>query len=221
MKGAGARMAPARQRLVVAGPRLLQEALPALLAAQPDVDVTAATSVAAVVTVARRTAPDVVVMLLGPRDAGEGQAVRGLKRLRPAPRVVLMTSWAPPERLAELVVAGADACIATDGGCEELLRALAAVREGRRFLSACAADALVHGWERAAAPPREGGRLSPREREILGFIATGQTEREIGRQLGLSPRTVHAHRTSVMKKLGAHNSISLVRRAVHLGLVEL
>jgi DNA-binding NarL/FixJ family response regulator len=64
------------------------------------------------------------------------------------------------------------------------------------------------------------GQLTPREREVLALVAEGNTERNIGARLGLSPKTVHVHRTSIMSKLGTHNAISLLRRALQLGLIE-
>lgn len=53
--------------------------------------------------------------------------------------------------------------------------------------------------------------LTPREREVLQLIARGQSNKEAGRALGISPRTVEGHRASVMEKLGARNAADLVR----------
>jgi len=53
--------------------------------------------------------------------------------------------------------------------------------------------------------------LTPREREVLGQIASGASNKEAGRQLGISPRTIEVHRARIMEKLGAKNAADLVR----------
>ena len=56
-----------------------------------------------------------------------------------------------------------------------------------------------------------GDRLTPRERDVLGQIAAGASNKEAGRQLGISPRTVEVHRARIMEKLAARNTADLVR----------
>jgi len=62
--------------------------------------------------------------------------------------------------------------------------------------------------------------LTMREREILAFVVREMTSREIGARLGISPRTVDAHRASVMKKLGIHTMVGLVRYALEHGVLD-
>lgn len=61
--------------------------------------------------------------------------------------------------------------------------------------------------------------LSPRQREVMRLIAEGLTTRDIGARLGLSAKTADTHRTEVMKRLGVHDVVSLVKYAIRLGLV--
>jgi two-component system response regulator FixJ len=58
----------------------------------------------------------------------------------------------------------------------------------------------------------EGGeRLTPREREVLAQVIAGASNKEAGRRLGISPRTIEVHRARIMEKLGARNAADLVR----------
>lgn len=67
---------------------------------------------------------------------------------------------------------------------------------------------------RVREPVTEFGGLSPREREVLGEIVDGRTSKEIARHLGVSPRTVEAHRRNLMRKLKTATLADLVRKAV-------
>lgn len=62
--------------------------------------------------------------------------------------------------------------------------------------------------------------LTPREREVLGQIAGGASNKEAGRKLGISPRTIEVHRARIMEKLGAKNAADLVRIVLSDGRVH-
>lgn len=77
--------------------------------------------------------------------------------------------------------------------------------------------------ERTTAEPPEqapGPGITAREREVWRLIATGATVRDIARHLGLAESTVDSHKSRLMRKLGVHKSVELVRLAVRLGLVD-
>jgi two-component system, LuxR family, response regulator FixJ len=79
----------------------------------------------------------------------------------------------------------------------------------------------IEAWERRKASGNSGGvasipfpgrdMLTPREREVLSEIASGASNKEAGRHLGISPRTIEVHRARIMEKLGAKNAADLVR----------
>src|SRR6476661_7711937 len=64
------------------------------------------------------------------------------------------------------------------------------------------------------------GLLTPREREVLAQIAEGASNKEVGRRLGISPRTVEVHRARIMEKIGARNAADLVRIVLSSGHVH-
>jgi DNA-binding CsgD family transcriptional regulator len=62
--------------------------------------------------------------------------------------------------------------------------------------------------------------LTPRERDVFAKLITGASNKEVGRRLGISPRTIEIHRARIFKKLGAKNVADLVRMAMRLGIEE-
>jgi DNA-binding CsgD family transcriptional regulator len=82
------------------------------------------------------------------------------------------------------------------------------------------AELLVPGPSDADAGAATPVELSPREHEVLALIAEGRSGREIAIQLDLSARALHGHRMSLMRKLGAHSLVVLLRRALELGLLN-
>ena len=88
---------------------------------------------------------------------------------------------------------------------------------GESVVASVRAAVEGHGQRRQAdnevLSARFPGRdlLTPREREVLGKIASGASNKEAGRQLGISPRTIEVHRARIMEKLGARNAADLVR----------
>jgi DNA-binding NarL/FixJ family response regulator len=207
---------------MIVGPPLLQEGLAALLARQRDVEVVGTTSMHEAVTVGERLSPDIVIMELAQHALGAPAVVRSLTNIRPTPRVIIICNQCTRSELTKVIGAGAAACMSWESGPGQLQRALSAVRNGERHLGPKIADLLLAGGH-SPSPATEdsgGGQLTARERQVVALIAQGRTEREIAKELALSPKTVHTHRTNIMNKLHVHNVIALVRRAIQLGLIE-
>jgi two-component system response regulator FixJ len=83
------------------------------------------------------------------------------------------------------------------------------VRDALQAADRREADGAKQGGPAAAFPGRE--LLTPRELEVLGQITAGASNKEAGRHLGISPRTIEVHRARIMEKLGARNAADLVR----------
>jgi DNA-binding NarL/FixJ family response regulator len=170
---------------------------------------------------AREQPPNVVVIHVGTGRSAVDDQLRELMYLVPARRTILLCHGVSPDEIAAAVGLGAGAVISEDCGAEGLLDAFEAVRQGRPYLGPGVSDILrgktaaVSDQTRAAT----AGHLTARERQVLGLIAQARTGQEIATLLGMSLRTVHAHRRSIMRKLQVRNTVALVRRAMQLGLV--
>ena len=168
------------------------------------------------VEIATRHEVDVLLMDLGmPRMDGV-EAIRRVTALRPATRVVVLSMHAGPEHVRPALRAGARGFVVKGAGLGDLVTAIRAVHAGERFLDATAAAAVR---ESDAEPADELASLTAREREVLRLVALGHTNKSIAGELELSPKTVDAHRTNLMRKLGIHDAPGLTRLAMRRGLV--
>jgi two-component system, NarL family, response regulator NreC len=162
--------------------------------------------------------PDVAVLdismpLLNGLDAG-GEI---LKR-RPQTRIILLTAHKQERYVREGLRQGVTGYLLKESAAEELVSAVRAVGEGAVYLGSGVSRSVVHAVSGKAEDSDES--LSPRERQVLQLIAEGKSMKEIGALLGVSSRTADAHRHKIMTKLDLHDTASLVRYAIRLGLVS-
>jgi two-component system, LuxR family, response regulator FixJ len=151
-----------------------------------------------------RRRADVVILNLkvGPDDGL--QVLRRVKSLRMGMPVFMLADRQEVEGVVEAMKAGASDVITKPIDTERLVRA---VREAlRQDVHVSAVDGGRRGIE-----IRGFAQLTPREREVLQLITNGQSNKEAGRELGISPRTIEVHRARVMEKLGARNTADLMR----------
>jgi two-component system nitrate/nitrite response regulator NarL len=138
--------------------------------------------------------------------------------------IVMLTTSRDEEDLVESLRSGAQGYLVKDMEPSELVAALEKIVSGETVVAPELAGILarlVKGEEAAPAPPREATLLSsltPREFEILGHLAEGQSNKVIGRQLGISDGTVKLHVKAILRKLGIHSRVEAAVMAVEQGL---
>jgi DNA-binding NarL/FixJ family response regulator len=215
-----------RRRVAIAGSGLFQDGVAALLT-EPGKQRGAAMTVCTVQelqsTVSRESA-DLVIVELPPSDSGECDVLVSLARLPRPPRILLVCqTWCPPDRILRGIRAGADACVSFAGGASQLRTAFDAIQVGDRYIGPLITAAIFqHGVPRTDEPrAQSGGLVTPREAEVLELLAEGLTGPQVAEKLTVSPRTIHVHRTRLMRKLQVHNVTQLLRRALELRLVKL
>jgi len=177
----------------------------------------------AAAALARTLTPDVVVMdITMPRLNGL-EAARDILGRNPAAKIIILSLHDTRVLVEEAINAGVRGYLTKETASRDIAQAVAEVHAGRFFLSPSIAHVLVEmglGRGRTAETARRGAALTPRERRVLQLIAEGRTGKEIAAELGISPNTVHAHRTSLMTKLGLHKQTDLARFAVKEGLAK-
>jgi DNA-binding NarL/FixJ family response regulator len=135
-------------------------------------------------------------------------------------RVIVLTTFEMDEYVFEALQHGASGFVLKDADPGELLRAIRVVAAGGSLLSPTVTRRVIERFATAppAAPHPELDRLTDREREIVAWVATGQSNVEIAEALVVSPATVRTHVSRAMIKLGARDRAQLVVFAVQSGL---
>ncbi len=211
--------------LVVDDHAMLREGIRSVLAA-PTFDIVGeASSGVEAVRVGEQLKPDVVVLDISMPGGSGLHAVPALLERIPGVHILMLSVHEDLEYILESVRAGAHGYLRKDSTPAELRAAVETVHRGEAYFSAQVATQLaqaVRGGvtvDPAVRAPLATDVLTAREKEILVHIAQGQTNREIGTELGISTRTVEAHRDSLMRKLGIRTVAGLTRLALEQNLL--
>ncbi|MGE8413947.1 MAG: response regulator [Pseudomonas sp.] len=147
-------------------------------------------------------------------------AARLLQQRQPEIKVVIFTMDDSPDHLEAAMAAGAVGYLLKDASREEVLDALQRVARGEEALnSAVSARLLRRMSERGNGQAPQAQALTARERQVLGLVAGGFSNREIGEKLGITTGTAKAHVERVIGKLGAADRTQAAVRGIALGLV--
>jgi two-component system, NarL family, response regulator LiaR len=170
---------------------------------------------------ARVLRPDVILMdLVMPKLDGVG-AMRALRAELPEIKVIVLTSFLDDERLLPAIQAGASGYLLKNVEPVELARAIHAADRGDAIIDPSAAARLVQAVaEDNQRFGDDGGRLTRREREVLGLIADGRSNKRIALELGISEKTVKTHVGHLLEKLGVSDRTQAAVLAVRAGLVR-
>jgi two-component system response regulator NreC len=203
---------------------MMREGLRLILGHAPEVEVIGeASNGREAVEMVARLHPHIVVMDIGMKDLNGIDATRRIKADHPDVAVIGLSIQTDKRFVLAMLEAGAAGYVTKDGAGDELLRAVEAVRAGRRYLCPLAADAIAKGYqqEHHLGPPPEPAHLGDREREVLQLMAEGNSSKEIATRLHISPATAETHRRNIMRKLGLHSVAALTKYAVREGLTAL
>jgi DNA-binding NarL/FixJ family response regulator len=224
-------------RVVIADDhRLLRDGLRGTLQGAGMAVVGEASDGAEAVALARKLAPDVVVLDLKMPGVSGLEALRQIERSNPDVQAVVLTVSAADTDVLEALAAGACGYLLKDTRADRLADGIRQAAEGHMVLSGDVAQALtayvragvetaVAEAESAAAATsqreaqRELPALTPREEEVLCLIAQGADNVAIGLELSISPHTVKQYVTNIFEKLGVRSRVQAAVYAVRAGLV--
>jgi len=148
--------------------------------------------------------PDVVILDVNMPGKTGLEVTSELREAAHPVRVLILSMHDDPEYVLQAVRTGADGYVLKDAAPADLRDAVQAVHEGREYFAARVTQQLSVGLRQEIEEEQLRARLdslTPRETEVLLHVAQGLTNREIGEELEISPRTVETHRERVMDKL--------------------
>jgi two-component system response regulator NreC len=196
----------------------VRSALRALLEAEAEFEVVAeARDVDESVRKVLAYKPNVIVLDLSMPGGSSLTAIPQMRQASPATAIVVLTMENEPRFAREALRAGALGFVLKEAADAELVAAVRAALQGRRYLNPQLGGLIASAPETPPGPP---DNLTEREVEVLTLVALGYTNAEISQQLYLSVRTVESHRAHIQQKAGRTNRAELVAYAREHGLLD-
>jgi len=200
--------------LVVEDQFFFRLALRSMVEARGDMAIVAETSKAReALALFREHQPDIAIIDLRLPDASGLEAIAAIRRHDAKARMLVLSNYEGSEDIHRALQAGALAYLTKDAGSEDLVQAILAVAQGKRYLSPAGAATL--------SGRVSGDDLTDRERNVLQLLAQGCSNREISSRLKIAENTVRIHVSRILDKLQAVDRTQAVLAAIHRGLVHL
>jgi DNA-binding NarL/FixJ family response regulator len=210
--------------LIVDDHAVVRRGIRSLLESQPSWQIAgeAATGRDAV-ELATRLQPDVVVMDLSLPELNGLDATRQILKASPRSEIVVLTMHHSEELVRNVLQAGARGYVLKSDADQNLITAIDNVRQHKPFLTSAVTEFVLDDYlDRRDTHEDSGGHVAvtPREREVIQLIAEGRSSKEVASTLGVSLKTIEAHRANIMRKLRLRSVSDLVRYAIRNGMVQ-
>lgn len=167
---------------------------------------------------ARRMKPDIVLADLVMPEMGGQEMALSLRKTDPAIKIMMLTGTEVDDRVYDLVAAGIEGYVLKNIEPGELVRAIHAVVHGEAYLHA---DVMKKILGRTRPQHSLSVSLTPRELEILEWMASPNTYKQIASQLSVSEETVRSHAKNILEKMKQPNRAQAVLTAMRIGLIKL
>lgn len=174
------------------------------------------------VELVERLKPDLLVVDLVMPGLNGLDVIRSVRQRSERTRIIVLSMHANEAHVVEALRSGASGYLLKESSSSELIGAVHAIMEGRRFLSPSLAERALDAYiERVGKPVEDPyDMLTARERQVLQLAAEGHSNAEIAERLSIGVRTVETHRSNVLHKLSLKNQSELIRYAVQRGLLR-
>jgi two-component system, NarL family, response regulator NreC len=192
-----------------------------ILEDEPDIEVVAeAANGREAVDITAAVEAEVVVMDMAMPEVNGLQASAEILKRSPETRILVLSQYPDPQYVKNALDIGVKGYILKNAIDTDLTRAVRAVAAGEQYLSPELSGVLIRAIQSGSFAPEDPyEQLSEREKQVLQYIARGNSNREIAQLLGLSVNTVAVHRYNVMNRLKLHKTAELVLFAVKRGLI--
>lgn len=173
------------------------------------------------VALAQKLQPNLVLLDLVMPEMDGAEALQALRAAAPRVRVLVLSGAELDDRVLDLLAAGVDGYVMKDVEPNELTQAIRTVAQGEAYLHPALARRVLERTTARRASPVPEVRLTPREQEVLRWMATAATYREIAQELFVSEETIRSHAKHILSKLQQPNRAQAVLAAVRAGLIDL
>ena len=210
--------------LIVDDHKIFREGLISMLEKKPDIEIIGeAENGREAITLFQELLPDIVIMDIVMPDMNGVEATRHISDKTSKAKIIGLSMHEDGRFAAEMLKAGASGFLLKDCAFEELVDAINIVRAGGIYLSAKIKERMLDDYVGFLSKdnPSLFSVLSAREQEVLKYLAEGKSTKEIASQLGVSAKTIEAHRQNIMAKLNIHNIADLIKYAIRTGLISL
>ena len=167
---------------------------------------------------AKKIKTDLVLLDLGLPDVSGIEAIKIIRQVRPEAQILVLTMHLSGGLASQVLAQGARGLVLKSDATSDLVRAVEALERGKSFVSPAVMELIVQGLAESGKPPSHN--LTPRERQILKLLADGKANKEVATLLGLSIKTVEAHRANVMRKLDLRSLSELIHFAIRNRLID-
>jgi DNA-binding NarL/FixJ family response regulator len=177
-----------------------------------------------VLTFVQNEEPDILLLDVNLPEKNGIDVCKELAQIKPAIKVLAISMFNEESFVSEILNNGAKGYILKNTGRDELFKAIRTVSNGDSYFSKEVTETIMKGLmnQRKASSKSSSAipKLSRREKEVLKLIAQEFTTQEIADNLFISLKTVESHRSSLLSKLNARNSVGLVRIALEFDLLS-
>lgn len=161
--------------------------------------------------------PEVVLLDLTMPEMNGFEVLERLQSEYPNIRAIALSMHDDGNYIVKCIKSGASGYLLKNTDEEEMLKAIRTVYRGGKYFNRDVADIMI---DQMSAKESKTQELSPKESEIINFIAQGFTTKQIAHRLFISTRTVETHRVNIMKKLNARNTAETIKIAAQQGLID-
>jgi DNA-binding NarL/FixJ family response regulator len=214
-------MTTALRILIVDDHAVVRRGVRALLESQAHWEVAGeATTGREAVDTAKRLRPDIVVMDLSLPELNGLDAARQILKDSPATEVLVLTMHHSEELARNALQAGARGYVLKSDADQNLIAAVESLRQHKPFLTSAVTEFVLDDYIRHVDDTPRYPEVTHREREVIQLLAEGKSNKESAVALGVSVKTIEAHRANIMRKLHLRSASDLVRYAVRNNIVQ-
>ena len=175
---------------------------------------------------AKKLQPDLALVDMSLPDRSGIELVGDILRVSPQTRILIVSMHSKIDYIVKAFRAGAMGYIVKESAADMLLQGMAHIMKKNYFMDTAVSRQVVKKLANMPSGDKVAGTdgydaLTAREQEVMVLLAEGLSSPQVAEKLFISPKTVENHRANIMRKLGIHSTIELVRQAAKLGLIDI